>query len=89
MQMTVRPAVAGGSQGPVPCFEQHALQLQSAVTVYVRLVQPQGQVGQAEVAVVRMGQLCTNGVLQEQLLLVCVRQPVGDLICDRPDTAAA
>lgn len=72
--------VAGESQGPVPRLEQHALQLQLAVTVYVGLVQPHGQVGQAEVAVGCMGQLCANGVFQQELLLVCVRQPAGDLI---------
>lgn len=80
--------VAGESQGPMPCFEQHALQLQLAVALYVRLVQPHRQVGQAEVAVSSVGQLCTNGVLQEELLLVCTGEPVGDLICNRPVTRA-
>lgn len=72
--------VARESKGPVPCFEQHALQLQLAVALYVGLVQPHGQVGQAEVAVYSMGQLCANGVLQKELLPVCFGEPVGDLI---------
>lgn len=64
----------------MPCFQEHALQLQLAVALYVRLVEPHGQVGQDEVAVSSVGQLSTNGVLQEELLLVCTGEPVGDLI---------
>lgn len=86
LQAVVIGKVVRGSQGPVPCFEQHALQLQLAAALYVGLVQPHGQVGQAEVAVCSMGQLCANGVLQKELLLVCFREPVGDLICNRTDT---
>lgn len=81
--------VARESKGPVPCFQQHALQLQLAVALYVGLVQPHGQVGQAEVAVYSMGQLCANGVLQKELLPVCFGEPVGDLICNRAHTTAA
>lgn len=72
--------VTGELQGPVPCFQEHALQLKLAVALYVRLVEPHGQVGQDEVAVRSVGQLSTNGVLQEELLLVCTGEPVGDLI---------
>ncbi|KAK7802119.1 hypothetical protein U0070_017453, partial [Myodes glareolus] len=55
--------------------QEHALQLQLAVALYVRLVEPHGQVGQDEVAVSSMGQLSTNGVLQEEFLLVCTGEP--------------
>ena len=58
----------------------------SLLSLCVRLVEPHGQVGQDEVAVSSVGQLSTNGVLQEEVLLVCTGEPVGDLICNRPGT---
>lgn len=89
LEAVVIGKVTGELQGPVPCFQEHALQLQLAVALYVWLMEPHGQVGQDEVAVSSVGQLSTNGVLQEELLLVCTGELVGDLICNRPGTVAA
>lgn len=71
---------AGGSQSPVPRFQQHAFQKQPAVAAHAGLVQPQGQVGQGEVAVRGVRQLPDDGALQEELLPVHGQELVGHLV---------